>query len=170
MEWTIQKEIPQTWHKKHFKEERDRRRNQLSHDVNVGNWLCIHIHKHIIHCYSLHLLMHSFTLGERLTYNIKHLKGLNVIQRSLSLSPYIHHIQFCWTSVPVLVKYASIVGLSDPPRCLCLQKYFSSGSWLKTSLRRYFTAFWRSRGLSSVKDLTACTDREIKVIYTIIQN
>ena len=24
---------------------KDRKRNQLSHDVNVGNWLCIHIHK-----------------------------------------------------------------------------------------------------------------------------
>ena len=44
MEWTIQKEIPQRSYKKHFKEERDRKRNKLSHNVNIGNWLCIHIH------------------------------------------------------------------------------------------------------------------------------
>ena len=168
MEWTIWKEIPQTWYKKHFKEERNRKRNQLSHNVNIGNRLCIHTHKHNTLLYLTFTYAFFYAWGEVDIQYQYLIKGVEcdwtfIVFKSL-------YMEFCWTSVPVLVKYASIVGLSDPPRCLCLQKYFSSGSWLKTSLRRYFTAFWRSRGLSSVKDLTACTDREIKVIYTIIQN
>ena len=123
-----------------------------------------YIYTNIIHCYSLHLLCILLCLG-RGWRTISTSKGVECDSTFIVLK-YLY-IQFCWTSVPMLVKYASIVGLSDPPpQCLCPQKYFSNGSWLKTSLRRYFTPFWRSRGPSSVKDLTACTDFEINFSYT----